>query len=71
MLDQLNALAAGGATNMSEGLALAYVELQKSYNRDVAANGSDNRLNAIVLFTDGMPTAFSVYPMPPKRLPAT
>ena len=61
MLDQLNVLAAGGATNMSEGLALAYVELQKSYNRDVAANGSDNRLNAIVLFTDGMPTAFSVY----------
>ena len=69
LLDQLNALQSGGATNMSEGLALAYVELQKSYNRDVAANGSDNRLNSIVLFTDGMPTAFSVYLNSPNSPP--
>ena len=69
ILDQLNAMQAGGATNMSEGLALAYVELQKSYNHDVAANGSDNRLNSIVLFTDGMPTAFSVYLNSPNTPP--
>jgi Flp pilus assembly protein TadG len=67
--DQLNALAAGGATNMSEALSLAYIELQKSYNRDVAANGSDNRLNSIVLFTDGMPTGFSVYANSPNSPP--
>jgi len=54
---------------MSEGLALAYIELQKAYNRDVAANGSDNRLNAILLFTDGMPTAFSVYLNAPTTPP--
>jgi hypothetical protein len=34
--------------------------LQKAHNRDLAANGSDDRFNAIVLFTDGMPTSMAV-----------
>lgn len=43
--------------------------MQKGHNRDWAANGSDDRLNAIVLFTDGMPTALSVYLNSPKTPP--
>jgi Mg-chelatase subunit ChlD len=62
MFTQINAMAAGGGTNMSEALALAYIELQKTHNRDLAANGVDNSLNSIVLFTDGVPTALSVHP---------
>lgn len=61
IFDQLSAMDVGGGTNMSEALTMAYVEMQKAHNRDLAANGSDNVLNTIVLFTDGVPSAMSVY----------
>ena len=57
---QLNAMVAGSGTGMSEALSLAYIELQKAHNRDFAAAGADNRMNNIVLFTDGVPTAMAV-----------
>lgn len=48
----------GGFTNTAEALHMAYNEIQKAYNRD----GMDNRLNAIVLFTDGVPDSITVSP---------
>jgi hypothetical protein len=57
MVDMINDLKAGGDTNTSEALSLAYLELQKANNRDQ----DPTRLNAIVLFTDGVPTSFSAY----------
>lgn len=66
MSDQIGLLVAGGYTNTSEALAMAYIELQKAHNRDVAAGG-DTNLNSIVLFTDGVPTAMSVSPNDPAN----
>jgi hypothetical protein len=41
---------------------LAYIELQKAHMRDMAADGNvDTRLNAIVLFTDGVPSSVASY----------
>jgi len=60
--DQLDLLAAGGGTGTTEALAMAYLELQKAHYRDLALNGVDNALNAIVLFTDGVPDALAVSP---------
>jgi Flp pilus assembly protein TadG len=57
MVDMINDLKAGGDTNTAEALSLAYIELQKANNRDQ----DPTRLNAIVLFTDGVPTSFSAY----------
>jgi Flp pilus assembly protein TadG len=62
MVDMINDISRGGFTNMSEGLALAYLELQKANNRDQ----DPTRLNAIVLFTDGFPNAFSMYANDPN-----
>jgi hypothetical protein len=61
---------------MAEALWLAYIELQKAHMRDLAAPGSggvDQRLNAILLFTDGVPTAVTIYPNNPAdpNSPAT
>jgi Flp pilus assembly protein TadG len=58
---QLNAMAVGGGTGTPEAMAQAYVEIQKAHNRDLAANGVDNTLNTIVLFTDGVPDAIATY----------
>ena len=53
---------ASGGTAMGEALALAYIELQKTHVRDWIANGGfDNRMNAIVLFTDGVPSSVATY----------
>ena len=57
MLDMIGDIGGGGFTNMSDGLALAYLELQKANHRDQ----DSTRLNAIVLFTDGFPNAVSMY----------
>ena len=62
LLTMINDLGSGGFTNMSEGLALAYIELQKANYRDQ----DPTRLNAIVLFTDGFPNAVSLYPNNPS-----
>jgi hypothetical protein len=60
MLYQIKAINAANGTNMSEGLWLAYIELQKAHMKEIAANGVDTRLNSIVLFTDGIPAAVTV-----------
>ncbi len=60
MLDMISAITAGGDTSTAEALSLAYIELQKGHNRDLALYGMDDRLNAIVFFTDGMPTDIAV-----------
>jgi Flp pilus assembly protein TadG len=60
MPDMINAIVAGGDTGTAEALSLAYIELQKAHNRDLLATGFDDRLNVIVLFTDGMPTSLAV-----------
>ncbi len=61
IFDQLKAMVSGGGTGTPEALSLAYIELQKAHNRDLLANGNDNTLNTIVLFTDGVPDAVPVY----------
>ncbi|MDQ1473515.1 MAG: hypothetical protein QOJ99_4995, partial [Bryobacterales bacterium] len=60
MPDMITAMVEGGDTGTAEALSMAFVELQKAHNRDLAAYGTDDRLNAIVLFTDGMPTSLAV-----------
>jgi len=66
IFDQLKAMAVGGGTATPEALALAYIELRKAHNRDLAANGSDNTLNTIVLFTDGVPDSIATYANDPN-----
>ena len=63
MVDMIGDLGSGSWTNMSDGLALAYLELQKADHRD----NDPTRLNAIVLFTDGFPNAFSSYVNDPSN----
>jgi Flp pilus assembly protein TadG len=58
----LAAMTAGGGTGTPEALALAYILLQQAHNRDLAANGVDNMLNSILLFTDGLPDTISISP---------
>ena len=63
MVHQLNTpVTAGEGTAMGDGLALAYIELQKAHVQDLLANGNiDTRVNAIVLFTDGVPSSVVTY----------
>ena len=63
MVHQLNKpVTAADGTAMGDGLALAYIELQKAHVADMAANnGVDTRVNAIVLFTDGVPSSVVTY----------
>jgi Flp pilus assembly protein TadG len=61
MVNQIAAVTAGGGTAMGDALALAYIELQKAHMRDLTANGADTRTNAIVLFTDGVPSSVATY----------
>jgi hypothetical protein len=68
MVNQINAIVAdpsNGQTNTSEALWLAYMELQKAHLKDLAADGFDYRLNSIVMLTDGLPQAVSVWPNNP------
>ena len=67
MLDMIGYLQASGATNMSEALALAYIELQKADHQD----NDPTRLNAIVLFTDGVPTSMTANLNDPSSLPGS
>ncbi len=41
---------------------MAYVELQKAHLRDIAGGITDTRINAIVLLTDGLPQAVTIWP---------
>jgi hypothetical protein len=61
MIHQLAAIHADQGTGMAEALSMAYIELQKAHMRDLNADGVDTRLNAIVLLTDGVPSAVSLY----------
>lgn len=58
---QIGQVSAGDGTGMADALSLAYIEIQKAHKRDLAAYGVDNKMNAILLFTDGVPTAISLY----------
>jgi hypothetical protein len=60
MLYMMKQATTGGATGMAEGLDLAYLELQKAHMRDMAA-GTDDRLNTIVFFTDGIANQVPIY----------
>jgi len=64
---QVGQLAVGGGTGMADALSLAYIELQKAHLRDLKANGSDTKTNAILLFTDGVPSAVSLYANDPNN----
>jgi hypothetical protein len=73
MVHQLAAIKADSGTGMADGLYLAYIELQKAHMRDLADplnNGVDTRLNSIVLLTDGVPSAVSLYLNNPLNSPA-
>jgi Flp pilus assembly protein TadG len=64
MVTQIKAITALNGTGMAEALSIAYIELQKAHMRDLADpvnKGVDARLNSIVLLTDGLPTAISLY----------
>ena len=61
MPTQIAAVQASNGTGMAEAISLAYVEIQKAHMRDLQSDGVDTRGNAIVLLTDGMPTALSMY----------
>ncbi len=58
---QLAAIHANSGTGMAEAISIAYIELQKAHMRDLQADGVDPRLNSIVLLTDGVPSAVSIY----------
>ncbi len=69
MFTQISTMRAGGGTGIPEALSLAYLELQKAHYRDLLANGVDNRMNSIVLFTDGVPDSIAVHPNDASALP--
>ena len=66
MLCMVYQAVSGGATGMSEGLDLAYAELQKAHLRDYAAELSDVRTNTVIFFTDGVPNQIAVYANDPN-----
>jgi len=57
MLTMISALASGSDTGTAEGLYLAWQELRKAN----ALDADPTRLNAIVLFTDGVPNGITAY----------
>jgi len=61
MVNQIGLVQANNGTGMAEALTLAYIELQKAHLRDIAGGATDDRLNSIILFTDGVPSAVSLY----------
>ena len=61
MVHQIRAITASSGTGMAEALWLAYVELQKAHLKDLQLYGKDDRANSIVLFTDGVPSAVTMY----------
>jgi hypothetical protein len=66
MVAQIGRITANnGQTGTAEALWLAYIELQKTHLRDLAADGVDYRLNSIVMLTDGLPQSMTVWPNNP------
>jgi Flp pilus assembly protein TadG len=68
MLCMIYQAISGGSTGMSEGLDLAYLELQKAHLRDLATDGADARMNTVMFFTDGVPNQIAVYANDPNAL---
>src|ERR1017187_4531413 len=66
MTNQVSVVRANSGTGMAEAIWLAYIEIQKAHMRDLAKKGSDLRTNTIVLLTDGVPTAVSLYLNDPR-----
>jgi hypothetical protein len=69
MPHQVSAVTANSGTGMAEAIWLAYIEIQKAHMRDLANpvnNGTDTRTSTIVLLTDGVPTAVSLYLNDPR-----
>lgn len=66
MPHQLAAITADSGTGMAEALSIAYIEIQKAHMRDLNADGVDTRLNSIVLLTDGVPSAITLYANDPS-----
>ena len=69
MPHQLSVVTANSGTGMAEAIWLAYIEIQKAHMRDLADpknKGTDSRTNTIVLLTDGVPTAVSLYLNDPR-----
>jgi len=67
MVAQINAITSNnGQTGTADALWLAYIEIQKAHLKDLAADGVDYRLNSIVLLTDGLPQAVSIWPNNPS-----
>ena len=63
MLTTISAMQLGSDTNTSEGIWLAYKELQKA----AAIDNDTTKANVIVLFTDGVPNGFTAYLNDPKN----
>lgn len=61
MVHQIQIVNAANGTGMADALSVAYIELQKAHMRDLLAKGVDDKLNSIVLFTDGVPSAISMF----------
>jgi len=68
MLCMIYQAVSGGSTGMSEGLDLAYLELQKAHLRDLAADGADARMNTVLFFTDGVPNQITAYANDPNAI---
>jgi len=66
MPHQLSAITANSGTGMAEALSIAYIEIQKAHMRDLNSDGVDTRLNSIVLLTDGVPSAITLYANDPS-----
>jgi hypothetical protein len=71
MFTQIGTIVCGGGTALPEALSLAYIEIQKAHNRDFTANGVDNDMNSIVLFTDGVADSIAVSPNSNAVLPSS
>ncbi len=61
MVHQIQAITANSGTGIGDALSVAYIELQKAHMKDLLAKGVDDKLNSIVLFTDGVPSAVSMF----------
>lgn len=61
MVNQIGVIVADSGTGIADALSVAYIELQKAHMKQIALSGVDAFQNAIVLFTDGSPTALSVW----------
>jgi Flp pilus assembly protein TadG len=65
MIHQIQNIKADSGTGLADALSIAYIELQKAHMKELASRGVDDKGNSIVLFTDGVPSAVSLFPNNP------